>query len=314
MLFEIKQEGILGELTPLALQHKQLIDSFLYKRIPGDILYNHCFEYLYSYFANVKAAYFTSLEENEMIVVTKKNKTEPKYSVHCPLGSAERLRSVFDQLSKLSKDPVRAIDLNDAQTTVLQKLLPGRWVLHKMGKDVIFDLTKCCALSGGDYKGIRNGINNFTKNVQHSIKVMNTEKTAQDACMVIQKWKETQGKKYFRVTTGRDVEVFKRFWPIVDNKNVFGYVVYNGENEPIGATLGCRSAKREDFGMEITTKVLPEYRGLTDYLSWVQFKDMRAQGILFTNEAGIYSPGIRFNKEKWHPVDYFQMFDLEWIP
>ena len=313
MLFDLKPSGILGEMRPLTLRDKGLIDEKLYKRITGDILYNHCFEYLYSYFANVKAAFLVSSNPEEIVIITRKNINVPKYSIHCPICSPERLIDIVQQLSKLSVSPIRIIDLNTDQKDALLKT-SSNWKLYKMGDDQIFDLEKCVKLEGRMYKSIRNGIKYFEKTFDFRVELMNTQKAADDACIVIHDWKQTQGKKYFRVTTGRDVEIFKRFWPIVDNVDNYGYVVYdNALNKPIGATMACRSAKDREFGMELTTKVLPEYRGLTDYLSWIEFRDMLKNGIKYSNEAAIYSPGIRFNKEKWGPVKTFPMFDLEWM-
>ena len=309
-LFGIKKQvPILDKLKPINLSHMAMFDEKLYSKIPGQIMYNHCYHYLYSYFSKVKEAFYYDDGEN-FLVVCKKFKTTPLYMIHAPNPNScsySKFMEIYQQLSEISSKPVMVIDMNEDQANWVAEGQPDMWDIQKDGIDSIFDLEKCVAMRGNPYKGIRNGINQFKRN-KHTVVNMDTQQAADDAVKVIREWQKTQGKKYFRVTVGRDIEVFQRFWSVVDRVNTFGLVVYDKEGEPIGATMACRSAKNPEFGMEITTKVLPEYNGLTDYLSMLEFKQMLDAGIKFSNEAGYYSKGIKFNKEKWRPSDEYKMF------
>lgn len=317
-LFEIKkkepeQAPIFDALFPVELDDIDLFNERIYKQLPKPILYNHCFHYLYSYFAGVKTLYKVPTGSG-IVAVAQKYKTKPRFYIHAPTCAYEHLLALYKILQKQSATPVRVIDLNQEQVDKIISNEPEKWKIIKDGKDVIFDLHKCIEMKGNGYKGIRNGINYFKKTFNYEVVDMDTAKVADDAVQVIRDWQQKQGKKYFRVTVGRDVEIFKRFWSLVDNKTTFGLVIYDKETgKPIAATMGCVSPLDQEMGIELTTKVDIDYKGLTDFISLELFKRMYEAGVRYTNEAGIYSPGIKKNKEKWHPVDYYPMFQLERI-
>lgn len=307
-LFKVKN-NILAELKPCTLQTMELFDDKLYSKIPGDVLYNHCYHVFHSYYQGVKKGWY--IDKDEFVAVGQKFTTAPQYYISAPMCSTAYLIHIIKELGK--HGPVKVVDLNAEQVKGIVGTNSDAWDVKKEPGDVIFDLKKCIEMKGNNYKGIRNGINRFKKdNPNYCVKELTSNKVAEDAVKVIDEWRETQGLKYFRVTVGRDKEIFRIFWPVVDNINTFGIVVYDGDGKPVGASLACRSKANPEYGMELTTKVLVDdkYRGLTDFTSDIIFRKMHNVGILYSNEAGIYGKGTKFNKEKWHPIGNFTNYSL----
>ena len=276
----------------------------------ADVMYNHSLIHPFSYLNKGRLELYINKDysDDKIIPVVKKFKTTPSYMLYTPHANTEDILEVVNNLDKISKDPVYITDATEEYCTKFLSESPN-WKKFRTSDDIIYDTKLVSEMRGKDFVKIRNKIKVCGK-LNPDVQVISTAKHRDDAIYIFRKWKDTQGLKYFRVTIGRDIRLLEEYYDKVDLKDIFGYIAYV-DKKPAGVVLGCRSNHAKDWGIEVTTKSLIDYNGMSDYIRQYFLSEMNKAGINYINDSGIYSPGIKKNKIKWKPDRFIKMYDLK---
>lgn len=285
-------------------------------KLQTDILYNHSPIYPFSYLNKGRLKLFLNEDfgpENGYIPVVKKNEETASYFIHAPSAEVSKILETVKKLDKLSKQPVKICDVTEGYAYWFLEQTTG-WEKRKTSDDVIQDAEALATLKGRRFSSLRNTL----KHVREDLRPLNAPirpYNYKDSIRVFEDWKEKQGKKYFRVTIGRDIRLIEEYYDKLDFENFFGYIHYvgpdeNGQDKPVATSFGCRSAKDPEFGIDVTVKADIEYKGMADFAFVYLMTEMNRAGIKYVNDSGYYSPSIKLNKLKFAPIKTIPMFDL----
>lgn len=272
-------------------------------------LYNHSPIFPFSYLNRGKMKLFINedWEKSGIIPVVQKNFELPTFFIHCPMSSTDNILNVVQALDKLSVHPCTITDVTAEFASQWVQTIPG-WAKIKTSEDVVQDATKIREVKGRDFSSIRNGLKHVRTDLHPWWEPLSI-KNKSDALQVFNEWKEVQGKKYFRVTIGRDLRLIEEYYDSVDLKDYFSFVYYV-EDKPVAANFGCRSWYSPDWGIDVTVKANINYKGMGDFAFWHLISEMNQAGIKMVNDSGAASKNVKINKIKWKNPGFIQMFDL----
>ena len=286
--------------------HQQFFKR-LYKS-QSDVLYNHSPIYPFAYL-NVGTYRAFLPKEGSLITLVAKNFTEPILSIHAPRSFAHNIWDVVQQFDSLSKQPIILTDLTEEDADIiLANELFRNWKKVKTSMDVIQNTDKLTELNGRNFSSLRNTLRRVERDYKPDIVAL-CKDNYKDAIKVFENWKEKQGKKYFRVTVGRDIRLIEEYHDKIDFSTTYSYVYYIS-GVPSGVSFGCRSYSRDDWGMDITVKADVDIRGLADFAFVNLMQRMNEDGIIHVNDSGYHSKGVKVNKFKFQPEGEIPMFNL----
>lgn len=292
-------------------EFKKLFQEFF--ALSKDCLYNQSPIYPFAYLN--KGAYklfvnesWRNTRQRKMIPIVQHNFTEPSYSLYQPMASLADIEEVNDQLSRISKDPVEIIDCTGEYADWMQNASNNTWKKEKTSDDVIQDAQIITSLPGRNFSSIRNTLRRVERDLKPNICRLD-KYTMRDAQRVFEDWKELQGKKYFRVTVGRDLRLIEECAEWVDECDFFGYVYYV-DGYPSAANFGCRSWNSPEWGIDVTCKARVDCRGLSDFAYHHLVTQMYRQKIRWINDCGFAGAGDKISKGKWQPQKFIPNFKL----
>jgi len=279
----------------------------------SDVLYAHSRIYPFAYLNVGRLKLFVNEDVNshdtvKIIPVVKKFDSTPTFFLHAPVAEVEDILRVVDQLTPLSKQPVKICDVTTSYAEWFLSQAKG-WHKVKTSDDIIQDAKVLSEIKGRTYSSLRNTLKHVREDLKPEIRVLSPD-NYKDAIKVFEDWKESEhAKKFFRLTIGRDVRLIETFYDKIDCENYFAYIYYV-EGKPCACSFGTSAIGRIGWGQDITCKADTTKRGLADFAFIHLMQEMHKKGIQFVNDSGYYSPGVRKNKEKFAPVLLIQMFDL----
>ena len=282
-----------------------------------EVLYNHSPIFPFAYLNLGRLQLFINKDHNRSIIpVVKKFDAKPSYEIHSPFCTVWELVEIIAKLDKVSSNPVIVTDLTKSEAEYWLRQLEGdtctkvtneKWKKVKTSDDIVQDAEALSKLAGRNYSSLRNTLKHVRNDLKPETKQLSPENKA-DALSVFNAWKEKQGKKYFRVTIGRDLRLIEEYADKLDFVDYFSYVHYvNGK--PEACSFGCRSWKQKDFGIDITVKANVDCKGLGDYAFVHLMTEMNKQGIKLVNDSG-GTGNVKLNKQKFRPVYTIPMYNL----
>lgn len=296
------------------------IFAFVYA-VQSDVLYNHSAVFPFSYLNKGKMKLY--INKDVCIDTTQQGKTsktkiipvvkqfeytlehKPIYFIHCPIASIEDILATVDQLDVLSSVPVLISDVTEAYASWFLANTDG-WEKVKTSDDVIQDACAMASLKGRNYSSLRNTLKHVREDLKPVIFPLNRS-TYKDAISVFYAWKDKQGKKYFRVTIGRDVRLIQEYFDKIDEQRFFSYVYYvNGKPEAV--SFGC-AAEKPQWGVDITVKANTNCKGLADFAFVHLLTEMNKHGIVYVNDSG-GTGKVLLNKKKFRPIKTIPCYDL----
>lgn len=264
----------------------------------SETLYNHSPIFPFAYLNTGNRTLFLNSDysPNKIIPLAQKNKTTPTFELFTPFGDMKEILATIDKAS-ICIEAIRDVTKQYAQDFL--KHWSG-WDLIRTSRDVVQDCHLVTELNGRNFSSIRNTLRRVERDYKPDIKLLTTE-TCADAILVFKDWQQEQGKKYFRVTIGRDIRLIEEYckalkdlWQI----SYFAYVYYvAGKAEAV--SFGVRSWSNAEWGIDVTCKANVNIRGLSDFAFQHLITQLHLAGILYVNDSGWNSKGNEINKKKW---------------
>ena len=288
--------------------------------IQSEVLYNASRIYPFAYLNLGRMQLYLNKDfrQDKIIPVVRKNEQrlledgiseqKPQYSLYTPHCRLDDILTTLEQLEPLSSIPVNITDVTKAYADEFLSQVNG-WEKTKTSDDIIQSAERLSKLEGRNFSSLRNTLKHVKNDLKPTVRPL-CSTTVVDATCVFENWKLKQGKKYFRVTIGRDRRLAEEYADKTDFQDFFGYVFYINDI-PKAVCYGCRSAKDPAWGQDITVKADIDCRGLGDYAFIFLMQTMHAKGIKLVNDSGGSSKNVRDNKLKFSPVSTVPMYDLQ---
>lgn len=281
----------------------------------SSILENHYKELddcLYLHSLSGPAGYWNSgnyelyINDKEPIIpIIKKFKTNPRYYITAPAYDIDAVYDIYCKLEKLSSFPVviQEVDKKFADSFINKYTTFKKSVA---GKEFVYDADKNSKLNGHEFSDMRYRIKKFLKFYpNYEIREL-TSNNVDDVILMLNKWNETQGKKYFRATIGRDKRFLKEF---ADSPNMWCNVLYiNGE---CVGYCSLEKAFKDNHSILVSAKALPQYCEAGYFLWHKTFEDAVKHNCTIVNAAGSYGKGVYEQKNRWKPIKLVPTFNLE---
>jgi len=273
-----------------------------------DILYNHSRIYPFAYLNVGQYSLYLNKDfcEDKIIPVVKHFGSKPQYTLYTPHASIDAILSAVYDLDKVSSVPVEITDVDKAYAENFLSQTVG-WEKKKTSDDVIQQADKLTELKGRNFSSLRNTL----KHVREDLRPLNVPLRPynyQDALQVFNQWKETQGQRYFRVTIGRDLRLIEEYKDRTDFEDFFGFIHYIAD-KPVACSFGCTSAKDPSWGVDVTCKALPSYKGMGDFAFIYLMQALNTKGVKLVNDSGGQGNVLK-NKLKFGPLKTIPMYDL----
>ena len=252
----------------------------------------------------------------EQRLLDKVSEQKPHYEIHSPACTIWKLQEVIEQLDKVSAKPTTITDLSlkEAEFLLTQfkgdtctKVTNDVWTKIKTSDDIIQSAENLAKLAGRNYSSLRNTLKHVRDDIKPEIRKLGPD-TKEDALQVFREWKEKQGKKYLRVTVGRDLRLIEEYYDKVDFVDLFSYVYYVN-SKPAACNFGCRSWKDPAFGIDITVKANIDFKGMGDFAFIHLLTEMHKQGINLINDSG-GAGNVKRNKMKFRPIGTIPVYSL----
>lgn len=232
---------------------------------------------------------------------------KPLYFLHCPIAEDSVILSAVEHLDELSSAPVVIADVTNHFALNFIERNPT-WEKVKTSDDVIQHGEALAKLTGRNFSSLRNTIKHVKNDINPEVQPLNP-RNANDAICVFERWKVTQGLKYFRVTIGRDIRLIEEYADKLDFYKFFGYVYYVN-NVPKAVSFGTRSYMHPEWGVDVTCKADTSCKGLADFAFIHLCSEMYKKGIKYVNDSG-GTGKVMLNKRKFNPLKTIPCFDLK---
>jgi hypothetical protein len=278
--------------------------------LQDNILYNHSRIFPFSYLnkGRMKLYLNKDFREDKIIPVVQQFEAKPQYNLftpHCELDDIWEMLRVLDPISSI---PVEIIDVDITYADNFLNVVSG-WKKVKTSDDIIQDAQALSELKGRNFSSLRNTL----KHVREDMRPCNVplrKINYEDAIKVFEDWKENQGKKYFRVTVGRDIRLIEEYvkYDRLDYTNTMGFIHYV-EDKPVACSFGCRSSKDPAWGIDVTCKANINYKGMGDFAFTYLMGEMWRKGIKYINDSG-GTGKVKINKLKFSPLMSTPMYSL----
>ena len=294
------------------------IFDYLYS-IQSEVLYAHSKIYPFAYLNLGRMQLYLNKDfrQDKIIPIVRKNEQrlledkiseqKPQYSLYTPHCGIDDILATLEHLQQFSSIPVDITDVTKAYADKFLSQVNG-WEKTKTSDDVIQQAGLLAKLEGRNFSSLRNTLKHVRNDLKPETQALNS-RNAQDAICVFERWKATQGLKYFRVTVGRDVRLIEEYADKMDFQDFFGYVHYIN-NVPKAVSFGCRSAQEPTWGVDVTCKADPASKGLADFAFVHLMTEMNKKGIVYVNDSG-GTGKVLLNKKKFHPLKSIPMYDLQ---
>lgn len=164
---------------------------------------------------------------------------------------------------------------------------------YKTKKEYIYDIKKI--LNYKKDKTLYN-IKRLCNKYEGKFQIKET-KNIESAKIIYEKWKQTEGKKYFQIhDTTLHNNIFK-YWEKIKEKVLLYYLKDN--KKTIGYIILEKTDKK--FIYLMIRKVLSEYIGVTTYFHVKVMEDLYKKGYKNVSDGGADKKGLKFYKEKFRP-------------
>lgn len=281
----------------------------------SECLYNHhpLFPFCYLNTGKYKLYLNEDATQDKIIPVVQKNGLTSSFEIYSPSALYEHILYAVEDFDKISSKPIKIRDVTKQYADCFLLMTKG-WQKVRTSLDVMQDTKLITELAGRNFSSIRNTLRRVERDYQPKIELL-CKSNMYDAIQVFKNWQQLQGKKYFRVTIGRDIRLIEEFCNNYDvlDPNYFAYVYYvNDKAEAV--SFGVRSWYRDEYGIDVTCKANTALRGLGDFAFHHLITEMRkAGGINYVNDSGYNSKGNEISKKKWFggkEIKFVEMYDL----
>lgn len=239
------------------------------------------------------------------IPIVQKYVTSPKYFITAPGYDYEKVDYIYRKLIEVTGMVPVITEVDEKFMTEFMSLYGDYYTKTKVAGEFLYDSEKNAKCEGSQYTDMRYRFKKFMK-LYPELECRKATKQDVDALIVmLNKWNQTQGKKYFRSTIGRD----KRFLAsYVDTPDMLCNVICEG-NKIVGYCT-MEKAYKQDYGILVSAKALPEYKEAGYYLWHESFKDAVDMGIKYVNAAGSYGKGVKEQKNRWRPIEIISTYNI----
>ena len=227
------------------------------------------------------------------------------YSWRCLLGPMSKNIEVNDNFAKWMVNGTTHVVLLKRLSIDIGKFVPFNFyyfapedvellktkykIQRSKNISICLEIEKVIELSGKKYKHIRNSLNKIEK---LNLKILDNYKDFNDVCILVDKWSETSGEKYFRNFSGKSKYFYKNNWHI-GCINVF---CYDGDDL---IACGSLSPVIDGKSIYIIGKSLITYPGSSEFLDFTLYRKAVEMGCKLVNMGKCSNNGLFKYKSKF---------------
>jgi len=264
------------------------------------------------------------LEDNSQLLLQFRNK-ENKLILFLPLVKSIKGWEIIKKLHEiLSISEISILNVSQHWKDIYEKNITTYFGVNNIKEEfraeeeAVYDLKALNTLNGHKYGTLRNVKNRLLSSRLLTFKKVNLD-NLKDAVNILDKWYETQGKKY-KGPSRKEKELFglKNFLIYSkDNENMFVEVGYFN-NLPVCLLMYFVFPTHNKWGVNFVLKGLNNnvennsVNGVSDAAYIHMFENLYSRGVEFLNDGELgYEIGTRTHKiVKFRPINYLQSFNI----